>query len=87
MIFTYYAGIMLDAFLYLLCSQLCQHNWRRPSTSLNIFGRPLTFLSGQIKVCACVCVCAYMCVFASMHVCVRVWLCAGKDKGVCGPRV
>ena len=29
--FTYYAGIMLDAFLYLLCSKLCWHNWRRPT--------------------------------------------------------
>ena len=29
--FTYYAGIMLDAFLYLLCSKLCQHNWCRPT--------------------------------------------------------
>ena len=28
--FTYYAGIILDAFLYLLCSKLCQHNWHRP---------------------------------------------------------
>ena len=28
MIFTYYAGIMLDAFLYLLCSQSCQHRPR-----------------------------------------------------------
>ena len=28
--FTYYASIMLDAFLYLLCSKLCWYNWRRP---------------------------------------------------------
>ena len=28
---TYYTGIMYDAFLYLLCSKLCRHNWRRPS--------------------------------------------------------
>ena len=30
-LFTYYAGILLDAFLYLLCSKLCWHNWLRPS--------------------------------------------------------
>ena len=29
--FTYYAGIMLDAFLYLLCLKLCRHSWLRPS--------------------------------------------------------
>ena len=29
--FTYYASIMLDAFLYLLCSKLCQPNWLRPT--------------------------------------------------------
>ena len=34
-IFTYYAGIMLDAFLYLLCSKLCWHNWRRPGIYLH----------------------------------------------------
>ena len=27
---TYYAGIMLNAFRYLLCSKLCQHNRRVP---------------------------------------------------------
>ena len=27
---TYYAGIMLNAFRYLLCSNLCQHNRRVP---------------------------------------------------------
>ena len=27
---TYYAGIMLNAFFNLLCSKLCQHNWRKP---------------------------------------------------------
>ena len=25
--YTYYAGIMLDAFAILLCSKLCWHNW------------------------------------------------------------
>ena len=25
---AYYASIMLNAFRYLLCSLLCQHNWR-----------------------------------------------------------
>ena len=29
---TYYAGIMLNAFRYLLCSKLCQHNRRIPTT-------------------------------------------------------
>ena len=29
--FTYYAGIMLDAFTILLCSKLCWHNWLRPT--------------------------------------------------------
>ena len=31
--FTYYAGIMLDAFPILLCSKLCWHiyNWLKPS--------------------------------------------------------
>ena len=28
---TYYAGIMLNAFRYLLCSKLCQHNRRVPT--------------------------------------------------------
>ena len=30
---SYYAGIMLDAFNYLLCSKLsiCQHNWLVPT--------------------------------------------------------
>ena len=28
---TYYAGIMLDAFRYLLCSKLCWHNRPEPS--------------------------------------------------------
>ena len=28
---AYYAGIMLDAFRYLLCSKLCRHNWRKPT--------------------------------------------------------
>ena len=28
---AYYAGIMLDAFRYLLCSKLCRHNWHKPS--------------------------------------------------------
>ena len=28
---THYAGIMLDAFLNLLCSKLCWHNWRKPN--------------------------------------------------------
>ena len=28
---TYYAGIMLNAFRYLLCSKLCQHNRRVPN--------------------------------------------------------
>ena len=28
---TCYAGIMLNAFRYLLCSKLCQHNRRVPS--------------------------------------------------------
>ena len=27
---AYYAGIMLDAFRYLLCSKLYRHNWRKP---------------------------------------------------------
>ena len=31
---SYYAGIMLDAFRYLLCSKLCRHNWRKPSMLL-----------------------------------------------------
>ena len=30
---TYYAGIMLNAFRYLLCSKLCQHNRRVPSSA------------------------------------------------------
>ena len=34
---TYYAGIMLDAFSYLLCFQLCQHNQPEP-TFITIFG-------------------------------------------------
>ena len=34
-IFTYYAGIILDAFLYLLCWKLCWHNWLRPTTRPN----------------------------------------------------
>ena len=29
--FTYYAGIMLNAFTILLCSKLCWHNWLRPT--------------------------------------------------------
>ncbi len=29
--FTYYAGIMLDAFTILLCTKLCWHNWLRPT--------------------------------------------------------
>ena len=29
--FTYYAGIMLDAFAILLCSKLCWHNWLKPN--------------------------------------------------------
>ena len=29
--FAYYAGIMVDAFLHLLCSKLCGHNWHGPS--------------------------------------------------------
>ena len=28
---TYYAGIMLNAFRYLLCSKLCQHNRQVPA--------------------------------------------------------
>ena len=28
---TYYAGIMPDAFKYLLCQNLCRHNWPGPS--------------------------------------------------------
>ena len=28
---TCYAGIMLNAFRYLLYSKLCQHNWRVPT--------------------------------------------------------
>ena len=31
---TYYDGIMLNAFRYLLCSKLCQHNRRVPSNKL-----------------------------------------------------
>ena len=31
--FTYYAGIMLDAFVVLLCSKLCWHNWLKPICS------------------------------------------------------
>ena len=36
---SYYAGIMLDAFRYLLCSKLCRYNWRKPSNYevLNLF--------------------------------------------------
>ena len=30
-IFSYYAGIVLDAFGYLLCSKLCWHNWLVPN--------------------------------------------------------
>ena len=30
-IITYYAGIMLDASAYLLCSKLCRHNPHRPT--------------------------------------------------------
>ena len=33
--FTYYAGIMLDAFAILLCSKLCWHNWLKPSVDKN----------------------------------------------------
>ena len=29
--FAYYAGIMLDAFGYLLCFLLCWHNWPGPN--------------------------------------------------------
>ena len=29
--FTYYAGVMLDAFAILLCSKLCWHNWLKPN--------------------------------------------------------
>ena len=32
--FTYYAGIMCNVFLYLLCSNLCQHNWPRPTQEM-----------------------------------------------------
>ena len=28
--FAYYAGIMLDAFVILLCSKLCWHDWLKP---------------------------------------------------------
>ena len=31
---SYYAGIMLDAFRYLLCSKLYRHNWRKPNKGL-----------------------------------------------------
>ena len=34
--FTYYAGIMLDAFTILLC----WHNWLRPSPGAIIYGAP-----------------------------------------------
>ena len=33
---TYYAGIMLNAFRYLLCSKLCQHNRRVPSGNYSV---------------------------------------------------
>ena len=44
--FIYYAGIMLDAFLYFLCSKLCRHNWHRPNahTSFEILLRSLFIL-------------------------------------------
>ena len=32
-LFSYYAGIMLNAFSDLLCSKLCWHNWLVPSDS------------------------------------------------------
>ena len=41
---TYYAGIMLNAFTYLLCSKLCQHNRRVPTDWLT---RGIT--SSQLK--------------------------------------
>ena len=34
--FTYYAGIMLDAFAILLCSKLCWHNWLKPPMIFNL---------------------------------------------------
>ena len=33
---SYYAGIMLDAFRYLLCSKLCWHNWRKPNADWRV---------------------------------------------------
>ena len=32
-IFSYYAGIMLNAFSHLLCSKLCCHNWLVPTSN------------------------------------------------------
>ena len=41
--FTYYIklGIMPDAFKYLLCSKLCQHNLSRPSSDTEHSNEPL----------------------------------------------
>ena len=34
---AYYASIMLNAFRHLLCSLLCQHNWRAPTFDCTTF--------------------------------------------------
>ena len=47
--FTYYAGIMLDAFLHLFCSKLCWHSWRRPSTHMILIGNPYKYIT--MKLC------------------------------------
>ena len=39
--FPYYAGIMLDAFLILLCSKLCWHNWLKPMSHSSKFSTML----------------------------------------------
>ena len=33
---TYYSPIMLSAFWYLLCSKLCQHNYKGLATSVTL---------------------------------------------------
>ena len=44
--FTYYAGIMLDAFAILLCSKLCWHNWLKPN-QLSFHHTLITYQSTQ----------------------------------------
>ena len=62
---SYYASIMLDTFLYLLCSKLCWYNWCRPTAAFALY----LLMSQEVNNCTFYSIRPIVAMFIAIQIC------------------